>query len=366
MHKPSEVFNGVSKSDHSDPDDVEDSLRVFRPRERFSRTSSECFSRTSVKPVAQVSPMHSKEGSSRGVRSRRSPIPLEESPPDFDAELDRMQTTMRLSGSSDGERRRSEAGSEKTSILSLCSSQLDTVGIKEASRVLLRRPATLGIRNYLHSGSLYEQRRNSSEEVTVDPALVKKVKVEVVDLDDEEDIKPTELSNLTASTSLLRTPPPVSEAFKTAQKSQEDEIVAKFQALNVVYIADALKQMRFAVGSCRRTIQGIVVDIVVPLRIVDDLWTMKVTIQDVSIDSFICIIDSSTLSSLIGLTPKEAMEIRASSDMNRRQDGQRRLAAVEEQLKRLDLLLDVELFSGGRADPVIRNIRTFMQALNVL
>uniref|UniRef100_A0A158PC02 RecQ-mediated genome instability protein 1 n=1 Tax=Angiostrongylus cantonensis TaxID=6313 RepID=A0A158PC02_ANGCA len=114
------------------------------------------------------------------------------------------------------------------------------------------------------------------------------------------------------------------------------------------------------------SIKGIVVDIVNPLRIVDDLWTMKVTIQDVSFDNFTCIIDNSTLSSLIGLTPKEAIEIRASSDMNRRQDAQRRLAAVEEQLRRLDLLLDVELFSGARADPIIRNIRTLMQALDVL
>ncbi|VDM63191.1 unnamed protein product [Angiostrongylus costaricensis] len=191
-----------------------------------------------------------------------------------------------------------------------------------------------------------------------------KVKIEVIELDDEEDIKPNRLDFSTINSSLRSSAGP--EPLRIVQNPNQDDIVTKFQVLNVVYVAEALKQMRFAVGSCRKTIQGIVVDIVNPLRIVDDLWTMKVTIQDVSIDNFTCIIDNPTLSSLIGLTPKEALEIRASSDMNRRQDAQRRLAAVEEQLRRLDLLLDVELFSGARADPVIRNIRTLMQALDVL
>lgn len=130
------------------------------------------------------------------------------------------------------------------------------------------------------------------------------------------------------------------------------------------------------------------------------MFSFQVTLQDESVDSFMCLVDSFTLSSLIGLTPGEAMvshcpvqvlfgtktngqyghrfgsktspqfthtlfqEVRASSDVARRKDGQRRLAAVEEQLRRLDLLLEVEMFSGGRADPVIRSIKTFMQALD--
>ncbi|VDP05516.1 unnamed protein product [Heligmosomoides polygyrus] len=144
----------------------------------------------------------------------------------------------------------------------------------------------------------------------------------------------------------------------------ENELVTKFQRLNIVRLAEAAKQMRWAVGSSRKMVQAIILDIVDPLRIVDGLWTMKVTLQDESVDSFMCLVDSFTLSSLIGLTPGEAMEVRASSDVARRKDGQRRLAAVEEQLRRLDLLLEVEMFSGGRADPVIRSIKTFMQALD--
>ncbi|KHJ98497.1 hypothetical protein OESDEN_01514 [Oesophagostomum dentatum] len=124
--------------------------------------------------------------------------------------------------------------------------------------------------------------------------------------------------------------------------------------------------MRFAVGSCCKTVQAVVVDIVDSLRIVDGMWTMKVTIQDESCDKLLCFIDNASLTSLIGLTPQEAMEVRASSDINRRRDGQRRLATVETQLKRLDLLLELELFSGSRADPVIRSIRTLVQALDLL
>ncbi|KAE9413056.1 hypothetical protein Angca_008681, partial [Angiostrongylus cantonensis] len=366
VRKPTEVFNKIPTLCYGGYDGLREDSSVTSG----SSHTSGCALRASWKPVAQVSPMHTTEGNSRGVQNRLLPIPVEDSPPDFDAELNRLQTTTSCSSPHDvshtdsNHRKRSmDRRAERTSIISLCSSQLDTSGIKETPRIIPRRPATLGIRNYLGPSSPCAQKQSSAIEIKQDTPF-KKVKIEVIELDDEEDVKPNKLDFSTISSSIGS--PACTEPLRIVQNPNENDIVTKFQALNVVYIGEALKQMRFAVGSCRKTIQGIVVDIVNPLRIVDDLWTMKVTIQDVSFDNFTCIIDNSTLSSLIGLTPKEAIEIRASSDMNRRQDAQRRLAAVEEQLRRLDLLLDVELFSGARADPIIRNIRTLMQALDVL
>ncbi|KAK6015768.1 hypothetical protein OSTOST_18777 [Ostertagia ostertagi] len=209
------------------------------------------------------------------------------------------------------------------------------------------------------------------ERDVVSESTRKKVKVEVIDIEDDDDV-----NHDTTTTSFSPAQPcrPFQNEPEASslQCDPQNALLMKFQKLNIVRIADASKQMRFAVGSCRKTVQAIISDIIDSLRIVDGMWTMKVSLfywsaykTSRSMD-FVCLVDSPTLSSLIGLTPSEAMEVRASSDIERRKDGQRRLGAVEEQLKRLDLLLELELFSGGRADPVIRSIRTLMQALDVL
>ncbi|KJH48455.1 hypothetical protein DICVIV_05425 [Dictyocaulus viviparus] len=289
-----------------------------------------------LKPVAQISPIYT-DG-----RNPESPSRLEDSPPDFDAARSYTHTTSK--------------SPFLVAFPKMVAGFKNVVCVEELKE-------RVGIQSYLRPGSFRKSVQSGSDEIKLD-VIPKKIKVEVIELDDEEDIKPNELSSLTLSSTISS--PSTSGVLKTVKNNPEDAVVVKFLALNVVLITDALKQMRFVVGSSRKTIQGIVVDIVKPLRIVDNMWTMKVTIEDDSTDNFICVIDNLTLSTLIGLTPQEAIEIRASHDVCRREDGQRRLAAVEEQLKRLDLLMDVEFFSGGRTDPVIRCIRTLMQALELI
>uniref|UniRef100_A0A1I7XLP6 RMI1_C domain-containing protein n=1 Tax=Heterorhabditis bacteriophora TaxID=37862 RepID=A0A1I7XLP6_HETBA len=150
---------------------------------------------------------------------------------------------------------------------------------------------------------------------------VSTVKVEVIDLDSDEDIKPT-ITKKNAS-----------------EKSDCEEFSGD---------------------------KAVVSDVTESLRVVDGMWTMKVVLQDESLDGISCLVDHSTLSGLIGLSPEEAMAIRSSSDISRRQDGQRRLAAVEHQLSRLDLLIELEMFSQGRAESVIRGIQTLGQVLGLL
>ncbi|KAK6053682.1 hypothetical protein COOONC_08812 [Cooperia oncophora] len=357
--------------------------------------------RTYTKPVAQISPMTCELSKSEvEPKNRRCSIELEESPPDFDAELARIPKISRLTSSEKADNRGREAegrdnrpanhqspstsedsvntrkrsSAARPSLISLCDSQAETSGLKQipcASFDPTRRPVKLGIQGFLHTVSPPTGRQIRERETTSESTR-KKVKVEVIDIEDDDDVihdaAPLS-SNLTQPCSSTQTesqtvksPQILNRSF---QSDIENDLVVKFKKLNIVRIADASKQMRFAVGSCRKTVQAIIVDIIDSLRIVDGLWTMKVSLQDESVDSFVCLIDSPTLSSLIGLTPAEALEVRASNDIERRKDGQRRLGAVEEQLKRLDLLMVVELFSGSRADPVIRSIRTLMQELDV-
>uniref|UniRef100_A0A7I5EC67 RecQ-mediated genome instability protein 1 n=1 Tax=Haemonchus contortus TaxID=6289 RepID=A0A7I5EC67_HAECO len=356
-----------------------------------SASTAESSKRICSKPVAQIPPMKTAESRSKAVsQGPECSIELEETPPDFDAELANFSSakTSRLCASSSEKevllgrnigandnftpasedigntRKRSSSARAQTSLISLCDSQAETSGLKQISCASFdpgRRPIKLGIQGFLKSASP-PVRRQTSERGTSSESTRKKVKIEVIDLEDDFEAT-TSSSSLTQYCGSTQTDPKAVESC--SQGNSENELVVKFQKLNVVRIADALRQMRFAVGSCRKTVQAIVLDVVDSLRIVDGMWTMKVSIQDESSDSFMCLIDNPTLTSLIGLTSAEALEVRASSDIERRKDGQRRLGAVEEQLKRLDLLLDVELFSGSRADPVIRGIRTLMQALDL-
>ncbi|KAK6026873.1 hypothetical protein OSTOST_07142 [Ostertagia ostertagi] len=353
------------------------------------------------KPVAQISPMKPTKNTSK-ARSKSPPcnMELEETPPDFDAELVNLASTKtsRLSSSSSSDeaakcprasaghqfrtvdksspstsedlintRKRPSTTRVQPSLISLCDSQAETSGLKRipcASFDPSRRSDKLGIQGFLKSVTSPAERQSNGKDV-VSESTRKKVKVEVIDIEDDDDV-----NHDTTTTSFSPAQPcrPFQNEPEASslQCDPQNALLMKFQKLNIVRIADASKQMRFAVGSCRKTVQAIISDIIDSLRIVDGMWTMKVSIQDESVDGFVCLVDSPTLSSLIGLTPSEAMEVRASSDIERRKDGQRRLGAVEEQLKRLDLLLELELFSGGRADPVIRSIRTLMQALDVL
>ncbi|KAL6742971.1 hypothetical protein Aduo_016059 [Ancylostoma duodenale] len=318
--------------------------------------------RNRTKPIAQVPPLYQ--------TCLSSSVELEESPPDFEAELERLRATESSSFRGD------EAANTTKDVQTAVAEDTSHNNISSANEtnsptnVERNRRRLFELFNYLvypdTQRSLQPQPPASTKRDKQDewqPSSSKKVKLEVITLDDDEhkpsDVAPHTTTATSYATHVLSQPP-------QPQQDSKSDLIGKFRALNIVRLADAVRLMRFAVGSCRKTVQAIVVDIVDSLRIVDEMWTMKVTVQDESIDSLLCIIDNTSLTSLIGLTPKEAMEVRTSNDVSRRRDGQRRLAAVEAQLKRLDLVLELELFSGGRADPVIRSIRTLMQVLDVL
>ncbi|CAJ0590092.1 unnamed protein product [Cylicocyclus nassatus] len=315
-------------------------------KDQFPELSALPLRRPRVKPVAQVSPIKIHPS---------SPIELEESPPNFEAELEMLRTRESVSQTTSNQER-NFVTEKRVSILAAC-------GETEITRAKPLAVLQGGYDGSRSSPQNATSKRFHENEVT---APLKKVKVELVTLDDDE-CDHSQKASPQINTQSFATQR-LSQSTQSHQLQQVDEApsVSKYRALNITRIADATRLMRFAVGSCRKVVQAIILDIVDSLRIVDGLWTMKVTIQDESIDRLACIIDNSSLTSLIGLSPQEAMEIRASSDVDRRKDGQRRLATVESQLKRLDLLLELELFSGGRADPVIRSIRTLVQALDLI
>ncbi|CAJ0957160.1 unnamed protein product, partial [Mesorhabditis belari] len=148
----------------------------------------------------------------------------------------------------------------------------------------------------------------------------------------------------------------------------EPPILTAFKELKIVYIADALKQMRYTVGSLKRNVQGVIERVVEPLTIVDRLWTQTVAIRDESTspDGINCIIAGKVLEQLIGMAPDEAAEIRRSSSVQRRSEGKARLVALQHAMERLDLIFEIEFFSRREVTPVICDLQTLAQRLNML
>ncbi|CAB3396480.1 unnamed protein product [Caenorhabditis bovis] len=137
----------------------------------------------------------------------------------------------------------------------------------------------------------------------------------------------------------------------------------EFNKIKICQIVDVVRKMKYCVGSRRFSILAFVEDVLEPLRVVDNLWTMKVQLQDCS-QSIEALVDNRTLEGLIGFTCQEAIEIRQSSDLEKRRDGKRRLMALESQLQRLDLVFEAEFFNGSISIPVIRSIKTLAEKLD--
>uniref|UniRef100_A0A914ZJ99 RecQ-mediated genome instability protein 1 n=1 Tax=Parascaris univalens TaxID=6257 RepID=A0A914ZJ99_PARUN len=150
------------------------------------------------------------------------------------------------------------------------------------------------------------------------------------------------------------------------QISAEDQLVARYREVEIVSIADALSASRFALGSIRRNIVAVMREVKIPLRIADDVWTMNVMLTDHSCKKLDCIIAHSVLVQLIGLTPEEAINIRASKDKNRRKEGTLRLKSVQESMQRLDIVWEVEFYACTSSTPVVRRMETLAQKLGLI
>ncbi|GMR59331.1 hypothetical protein PMAYCL1PPCAC_29526, partial [Pristionchus mayeri] len=155
---------------------------------------------------------------------------------------------------------------------------------------------------------------------------MKEEKVEVIDIDDDFI-------------------PPTSSALNEDKREEMDDsidetdpFVMGYRSLRLITLEEAMKQSKFQTGGSKRKIEAFVHSFVEALRIVENLWTMKIQLRDESMEGVECIIHSSVLEKLIGLTVEEALTIRTSSDVVRKREGASRLAATEDILSRLVLL----------------------------
>ncbi|VDK44760.1 unnamed protein product [Anisakis simplex] len=159
----------------------------------------------------------------------------------------------------------------------------------------------------------------------------------------------------------------------------DDPVMLRYNRSEIVFIEDAMSVARileiisaviadpfFAVWASLASLLAVMKDIAIPLRIVDDIWTMRIVLSDESCEKLECVVSHSVLVELIGMTPQEAMEIRASKDKDRRREGTLRLKSVQESMERLDVVWDMELYSSVTSTPVIRKMQTLAQKLDLI
>ncbi|MCP9264467.1 hypothetical protein DINM_022560 [Dirofilaria immitis] len=172
---------------------------------------------------------------------------------------------------------------------------------------------------------------------------IKRMKIDIVD--DNTDII------------VLETPTPIKQEINeednpekanlfTAPRLADDAVVTAYKRLRIESIAAALQTMRFAVGSRRKILDAIMeTKPLEPLHINSDrLWSLTVALSDESYECLTCLVSHKFLVELIGWTPDEALDARASKDPTRRKEGTLRTRSAGQSMRRLDLVWEVEFF----------------------
>uniref|UniRef100_A0A915PUC6 RecQ-mediated genome instability protein 1 n=1 Tax=Setaria digitata TaxID=48799 RepID=A0A915PUC6_9BILA len=206
--------------------------------------------------------------------------------------------------------------------------------------------------------------KNSSS----DCVLAKRIKTEVVD--DDNDII------------VIENPTPVKEEIKEerAIASQriginlsmtsitEDPIITAYKKLGIESIATVLQSMRYALGPRRKILAALMETIPLePLHINNDgMWALAVALSDESYECLTCLVSHKFLVELIGWTPEEALDARASKDPARRKEGTLRTRSAGQSMRRLDLIWEVEFFPPGGSTPIIHRIDTYAQKFGLV
>ncbi|VDK86985.1 unnamed protein product [Onchocerca ochengi] len=195
-------------------------------------------------------------------------------------------------------------------------------------------------------------------------AHAKHIKIEVVD--DDADVivleKPASTKEITEKDSSGKTNLPITP------KLIDDPVIAAYKRLGIESISTALRAMRFSVGPKRKIIAAIMgTEPLEPLHVKNDkLWALTVTLSDESYECLKCLVSHTLLVELIGWTPEEALDARASKDRARRKEGSLRLKSAGQAMRRLDLIWEVEFFPPGGLTPIIHKIDTYAQKFGLI
>ncbi|VDO77195.1 unnamed protein product, partial [Onchocerca flexuosa] len=103
-----------------------------------------------------------------------------------------------------------------------------------------------------------------------------------------------------------------------------------------------------------------------PLHVNNDkLWALTVALSGESYECLTCVASHKFLVELIGWTPEEAIDARASKDRARRKEGSLRTKSAAQEMRRLDLIWEVEFFPPGGLTPIIHKIDTYAQKFDL-
>uniref|UniRef100_A0A0R3RXT8 RecQ-mediated genome instability protein 1 n=1 Tax=Elaeophora elaphi TaxID=1147741 RepID=A0A0R3RXT8_9BILA len=211
-----------------------------------------------------------------------------------------------------------------------------------------------------------------SEESSSYTTLFKRMKTEVTD--DEADIILLETPTSAKQQISNENDPRRTNlsAKKLAESSfikvNDDPIVAAYKMLGVESIAVALQTMRYALGPRRKILAAVMeTKPLEPLHVNNDrLWALTVALSDDSYEHLTCFVSHKFLVELIGWTPDEALDARASKDPARRKEGTLRTRSAGQSMRRLDLIWEVEFFPPGGSTPIIHKIDTYAQKLGLI
>uniref|UniRef100_A0A1I8EU15 RecQ-mediated genome instability protein 1 n=1 Tax=Wuchereria bancrofti TaxID=6293 RepID=A0A1I8EU15_WUCBA len=204
-----------------------------------------------------------------------------------------------------------------------------------------------------------------SEDPLLHGALAKRIKIELAD--DDSDIILLETPT-TIKQEVSKKDNPRKTNLTGTPKSADDPVIAAYKRLGVESIAAALRSMRYAVGPRRKILAALMeTKPLEPLHVNNDgLWALTVALSDESYECLTCLVSHKFLVELIGWTPEEALDARASKDPARRKEGTLRTRSAGQSMRRLDLVWEVEFFPPGGSTPIIHKIDTYAQKFGLI
>uniref|UniRef100_A0A7E4WD56 RecQ-mediated genome instability protein 1 n=1 Tax=Panagrellus redivivus TaxID=6233 RepID=A0A7E4WD56_PANRE len=211
---------------------------------------------------------------------------------------------------------------------------------------------------------------STSQRSTVGSSLpVSHVKGEIMDEDDDDimvlDSSPTTSKPVKTEVGVAETSP-AAKRIK-AELCDPDEIspeaVEQFKKQKLVTIAKALQRLKYSIGCMRMQIHAVMKRVLIPFHPEDNQWVMKILLYDETSTGLDCYVSHAVLVKLLGMTPKEAMAIKASRNKEKQRDGAKRIESIKTQLARLDIVFEIEFYSATNTIPLVVGVDTFSQLL---
>uniref|UniRef100_A0A1I7XN55 RecQ-mediated genome instability protein 1 n=1 Tax=Heterorhabditis bacteriophora TaxID=37862 RepID=A0A1I7XN55_HETBA len=156
----------------------------------------------------------------------------------------------------------------------------------------------------------------------------------------------------------------VTDPMLISAHSNDASIVERFLRLNTMRLADVISQKKFWMLPKVVNITGIC-RVSIDLRAENNQWLLFVFVSDESCDQLKCQVASVLLDKLLGFSVKYCQNLSAAKEKAELMKCKERAIEVMRSLQRLDLIFSIEMPTQREKIPIVINVKTLPEALQL-